>query len=527
REMGTVELLTREGEIKIAKRIEEGIRQVLESLGQYPEAIQILLNDYHRFIAEEMRLSDIISGFADDDAEVAPSNIGSMLDDDPNNDKTTDELNNSAEDEPNNGDDDDGTDNANISEDGPNPEIAKEYFDELIEHYNQAQACLIDKGRKHPDTLALIKAMSETFLKLKLSSRAVDKLTRYFRQLRNHIREFERSIMRLCIEKARIPRKIFIQTFPNQETNLAWTTSLSQEFGKKIDSARLQEYSDDIKQLQTKLLNFEEEHGLTISEIKDINKQMSIGEAKARRAKKEMVEANLRLVISIAKKYTNRGLQFLDLIQEGNIGLMKAVDKFEYRRGYKFSTYATWWIRQTIERAIMNQTRTIRLPIHVVKELNVYLRAARELSQKLDHEPTAEEIAEALDKPVEDVTKMLRLNERITSVDTPIGGENDKALLDILADEKEFGPEENLQDSDIKANIVTWLQELNPKQREVLARRFGLMGYEPSTLEDVGAEIGLTRERVRQIQVEALRRLRDMLSHQGLSLESLFDQMGD
>jgi RNA polymerase nonessential primary-like sigma factor len=242
-------------------------------------------------------------------------------------------------------------------------------------------------------------------------------------------------------------------------------------------------------------------------------------------SRKRMIVSNLRLVVKIARRYNNRGLALLDLVEEGNLGLIRAVEKFDPERGFRFSTYATWWIRQTIERAIMNQTRTIRLPIHVVKELNVYLRAARELAQKLDHEPTAEEIAESLDKPVHDVSKMLKLNERITSVDTPIGGENDKVLLDVIADDRGHGPEEDLQDSDIKLNIVKWLEDLNPKQREVLARRFGLLGYEPSTLENVGIEIGLTRERVRQIQVEALRRLRDMLGHKGLDLEALFNKL--
>lgn len=284
-------------------------------------------------------------------------------------------------------------------------------------------------------------------------------------------------------------------------------SSSSTQYQKKMDATQL--YLGEIG--FSPLLTAEEEVFYSRRALK--------GDKAARR---RMIESNLRLVVKIARRYSNRGLPLLDLVEEGNLGLIRAVEKFDPERGFRFSTYATWWIRQTIERAIMNQTRTIRLPIHVVKELNVYLRAARELAHKLDHEPTAEDIAESLDKPVGDITKMLRLNERIGSVDTPIGGDNDKALLDILTDDADTGPEGVLQDENLKGNITEWLQSLNQKQREVLARRFGLMGYEPSTLEDVGREIGLTRERVRQIQVEALRKLRDSLKQQGLTLETLF-----
>lgn len=308
-----------------------------------------------------------------------------------------------------------------------------------------------------------------------------------------------------------------VETVNEQEAIVDRTDRSADELEEALSSSTQYQKKMDATQLYLGEIGFSPL--LTAEEEVFYSRRALKGDKAARR---RMIESNLRLVVKIARRYSNRGLPLLDLVEEGNLGLIRAVEKFDPERGFRFSTYATWWIRQTIERAIMNQTRTIRLPIHVVKELNTYLRAARELAHKLDHEPTAEDIAESLDKPVSAITKMLRLNERVSSVDTPVGGDNDKALLDILADNNDVGPEGELQDENLKANITEWLEALNEKQREVLARRFGLLSYEPSTLEDVGREIGLTRERVRQIQVEALRKLRDSLKQQGLTLDSLF-----
>ena len=493
REMGSVDLLTREGEIAIAKRIEEGARDLLHACAFYPGIIEDVLLEYELIKKEDKRITDLVVGFMDEEEDLPPS---------------TEEV--SAE------------ENEEEEDVGINMEELAKRFSSIKRQYNKSQKTIASSGRDNDKAQKDLDKLGELFKFLKLSPKRFETISLTARALAKAIRDSEREIYDICTQDCNMPRKDFLEIFRDNQTNLKFLDSTIRS--KKNYAKLLKDVKPDVNKIQKRILSLTENVGMDVQELKDITSKMAKGETKIRRAKKDMIEANLRLVISIAKKYTNRGLQFLDLIQEGNIGLMKAVDKFEYRRGYKFSTYATWWIRQTIERAIMNQTRTIRLPIHVVKELNVYLRAARELAQQLDHEPTAEDIAVYLDKPIDEVSKMLRLNERISSVDTPIGGENDKALLDILADDNETSPEEQLQDNNIKNSIVGWLQELSAKQREVLARRFGLMGYEPSTLEDVGAEIGLTRERVRQIQVEGLRRLRDMLGHQGLDLESLFNK---
>ena len=502
REMGTVELLTREGEIRIAKRIEEGIYQVLKSLAHYPEAVLLVLEDFARVLADEMRLNEIISGFSDSDEEAAPANIGSMLEDMPV-DETTDTDTTAVI------GDDDGDDGGIVEvDDGPHLEQAQAYFDTLQENFDNAMASLKEHGRTNTQTVELLSTMSESFLKLKLTARQVDKLTRHFRELRNHIREFERNIMRLCIEKARVPRKLFIDTFPGQETDLQWLDTLLNKQAKKLDTARINEYAEEIKQLQSRLAAFEQEYGLTISEIKDINRQMSIGEAKARRAKKEMVEANLRLVISIAKKYTNRGLQFLDLIQEGNIGLMKAVDKFEYRRGYKFSTYATWWIRQAITRSIADQARTIRIPVHMIETINKLNRISRQILQETGREATPEELAEKMDLSEDKIRKVLKIAKEPISMETPVGDDDDSHLGDFIEDSNIESPIDCATAEGLREATLEILATLTPREAKVLRMRFGIEMNTDHTLEEVGKQFDVTRERIRQIEAKALRKLR-------------------
>ncbi len=515
REMGTVELLTREGEIKIAKRIEQGIYQVLKSLASYPETVQLVLDDYDTFLAEEMRLSDIVSGFADEEGEesMPPSSIGSMLDES----QQEDSLLEDEDEEESSGrpirdvdDDEEGDDGeGGISDvdDGPNPEVAKVYFEDLREHLKKVSESIAKHGRDSKKTLELIEEMTESFLKLKLTSREVDRLTKYFRTLRNYVRDYERKIMRICIERAKIPRKLFIDSFPGHETNLAWLDNISAK-NKKLDLELISIHAAEIKHLQGNLVAFEEEYGLNITEIKDVNREMSIGEAKARRAKKEMVEANLRLVISIAKKYTNRGLQFLDLIQEGNIGLMKAVDKFEYRRGYKFSTYATWWIRQAITRSIADQARTIRIPVHMIETINKLNRISRQILQETGQEATPEELAVKMDLSEDKIRKVLKIAKEPISMDTPVGDDDESRLGDFIQDDNIESPIDCATSEGLREATLEILETLTPREAKVLRMRFGIEMNTDHTLEEVGKQFDVTRERIRQIEAKALRKLR-------------------
>lgn len=497
REMGSVELLTREGEIKIAKRIEEGTIQVLRSLASYPETIEVLLNEYDKVATEEVRLNEIILGFMDE--EIPETTDEDLLNLEVKAPEALDEELEETE-----------TEDGGLPDvdDGPNPEQAKIYFDDLREKYHLAVKALNEFGRSNNKTVDAFHQMAESFLKLKLTSRQVDILMDHFREMRLQIREYERLIMRLCIEKARMPRKIFIETFPGHEANHEWLTQVKQKYTKQLDLERLESFAPEILKLQEKLIQFEAHSGLTISEVRDINREMSIGEAKARRAKKEMVEANLRLVISIAKKYTNRGLQFLDLIQEGNIGLMKAVDKFEYRRGYKFSTYATWWIRQAITRSIADQARTIRIPVHMIETINKLNRISRQILQETGREATPEELAEKMDLSEDKIRKVLKIAKEPISMETPVGDDDESHLGDFIQDENMQSPIDSATAESLREATLEILETLTPREAKVLRMRFGIEMNTDHTLEEVGKQFDVTRERIRQIEAKALRKLR-------------------
>lgn len=498
REMGSVELLTREGEIKIAKRIEEGTIQVLRSLASYPETIEVLLNEYNKVADEEVRLNEIILGFMDEEIPETTDEELLNIEVKAPEEELVEELEETESEDSTLPDVDD----------GPNPEQAKIYFDDLREKYHVAAKALNEFGRSHIKTVEAFHEMGESFLKLKLTSRQVDILMDHFREMRLQIREYERLIMRLCIEKAKMPRKIFIETFPGHEANQEWLTQVKQKFAKQLDFGRLEAFEPEILKLQQKLIQFETHSGLTISEVRDINREMSIGEAKARRAKKEMVEANLRLVISIAKKYTNRGLQFLDLIQEGNIGLMKAVDKFEYRRGYKFSTYATWWIRQAITRSIADQARTIRIPVHMIETINKLNRISRQILQETGREATPEELAEKMDLSEDKIRKVLKIAKEPISMETPVGDDDESHLGDFIQDENMQSPIDSATAESLREATLEILETLTPREAKVLRMRFGIEMNTDHTLEEVGKQFDVTRERIRQIEAKALRKLR-------------------
>lgn len=492
REMGSVELLSREGEIAIAKRIEEGMNQMLATLASQPQMIAEVLMDYDRVEKGELRLSDIISGyvepvnFDDDTLEKEPS--AAML-----------------EEEEEGGDGEGGGDFLD-EETGPDPEVARARFAELRQLYEDAVAIEKKSGLSHKKTQQKRELLSKYFMEIKLASRQFNKLSRKMRSLLDEIRLQERHIMNLCVNKARMPRKAFITAFLNNETNLDWL--VPGDHKSKNYYVEVERILPDIQRSQKKLITLEEQMKMTIAEIKEVNRRMSIGEAKARRAKKEMVEANLRLVISIAKKYTNRGLQFLDLIQEGNIGLMKAVDKFEYQRGYKFSTYATWWIRQAITRSIADQARTIRIPVHMIETINKLNRISRQILQETGLEPTPEELSKRMDLPEDKIRKVLKIAKEPISMETPIGDDEDSHLGDFIEDTNMESPIECATSSGLSEATQKILNTLTPREAKVLRMRFGINMNTDHTLEEVGKQFDVTRERIRQIEAKALRKLR-------------------
>jgi len=496
REMGTVELLTREGEIDIAKRIEDGINQVQCSVAEYPEAITYLLEQYDRVEAGDARLSDLIIGFVDPNAEedLAPTatHVGSELSEAERNDD---------EEEDEESDDDSSEDDNSID-----PELAREKFSDLRVQYEATRTVIKAKGRSHASAVAEIQNLSDVFKQFRLVPKQFDYLVNNMRTMMDRVRTQERLIMKLCVELCKMPKKNFITLFTGNETSETWfKAALAMN---KPWSEKLNDVSEDVHRSLQKLKQIEEETGLTIEQVKDINRRMSIGEAKARRAKKEMVEANLRLVISIAKKYTNRGLQFLDLIQEGNIGLMKAVDKFEYRRGYKFSTYATWWIRQAITRSIADQARTIRIPVHMIETINKLNRISRQMLQEMGREPTPEELAERMLMPEDKIRKVLKIAKEPISMETPIGDDEDSHLGDFIEDTTLELPLDSATSESLRSATHDVLAGLTAREAKVLRMRFGIDMNTDHTLEEVGKQFDVTRERIRQIEAKALRKLR-------------------
>ncbi|HFF8234540.1 RNA polymerase sigma factor RpoD [Acinetobacter baumannii] len=507
REMGTVELLTREGEISIAKRIEEGIRDVLNSIAYWPNAVEVVLKEYNDFLTGERRLADILSGYldpeTDEDIPEVLEDVEELEEDDESSTKSTKEvkLDDDDEEEESEGDDDSEGDS------GPDPEVAKVRFAELEAAWAQTKAVIEKHGRNSPEANEALESLATVFMMFKFTPRLFDIISEMIRGTHEQIRANEREIMRYAVRRGRMDRNQFRTSFPKQESNPAWLDEQIAKAPAEI-KAHLEKVRPDVLAFQQKIADIEKELGLNVSEIKDISKRMAIGEAKARRAKKEMVEANLRLVISIAKKYTNRGLQFLDLIQEGNIGLMKAVDKFEYRRGYKFSTYATWWIRQAITRSIADQARTIRIPVHMIETINKINRVSRQLLQEMGREPTPEELGERLEMDEVKVRKVLKIAKEPISMETPIGDDEDSHLGDFIEDQNITSPIDAATSEGLKEATREVLENLTEREAKVLKMRFGIDMPTDHTLEEVGKQFDVTRERIRQIEAKALRKLR-------------------
>ncbi|MBF8757913.1 RNA polymerase sigma factor RpoD [Pseudomonas guariconensis] len=499
REMGTVELLTREGEIEIAKRIEEGIREVMGAIAHFPGTVDYILSEYDRVTTEGGRLSDVLSGYIDPDDNIAapteevpiPGAKAAAAKEEDDDEEESEESSDDSEDE---------------GESGPDPEVARQRFGAVADQLQATGKVLKKHGRSGKESIEALQALADLFMPIKLVPKQFDVLVERVRSALERLRAQERAIMQLCVRDARMPRADFLRLFPSNETDQTWSGDLSKRNTKW--AAALGEKDAAIVACQQKLIDLESETGLTVAEIKEINRRMSIGEAKARRAKKEMVEANLRLVISIAKKYTNRGLQFLDLIQEGNIGLMKAVDKFEYRRGYKFSTYATWWIRQAITRSIADQARTIRIPVHMIETINKLNRISRQMLQEMGREPTPEELGERMEMPEDKIRKVLKIAKEPISMETPIGDDEDSHLGDFIEDSTMQSPIDVATVESLKEATRDVLSGLTAREAKVLRMRFGIDMNTDHTLEEVGKQFDVTRERIRQIEAKALRKLR-------------------